>query len=255
MSRSLLLRPGASRDDLYLELRTDAKELARLRRVAGEWLRVAGARDDEVGELVLALNELAANAVEHAYGPHDGHFTVEGARTGTTVSMAVTDAGRWRERSRPSARGRGLSIARQLVDELEIDSTGGGDRGAIPPTFGGWDMTPLAEVQIQRDGTVVVARLSGEIDLSNVEPIRSALLDPVGQETDCLIIDLGATRYLDSTGVRMIFDVALLLHSHRQQLRLVVTDETIVRRVLVLTKLDQSVPFDPSVDAALAACE
>ena len=116
-------------------------------------------------------------------------------------------------------------------------------------------MTPLAEVQIERDGTVVVARLSGEIDLSNVEPVRSALLDPVGQETDCLILDLGETRYLDSTGVRMIFDVALLLHSRRQQLRLVVTDETIVRRVLVLTKLDQSVPFDPSVDAALAACE
>jgi anti-sigma regulatory factor (Ser/Thr protein kinase) len=122
----LLLRPGASRDDLYLELRTDAKELARLRRVAGEWLRAAGARDDEVGELVLALNELAANAVEHAYGPHDGHFTVQGARTGTTVSMAVTDAGRWRQRSRPSARGRGLVIARQLVDELEIDSTAEG---------------------------------------------------------------------------------------------------------------------------------
>lgn len=116
-------------------------------------------------------------------------------------------------------------------------------------------MTSLAEVQVQQTGSIVVTKLIGEVDLSNVEPVRSALLDPVGHETESVIIDLGDTRYLDSTGIRMLFDVAVRLHARRQRLRLVVSDETIVRRVLVLTKLDQSVPFDPSVDEALAACE
>jgi hypothetical protein len=34
----------------------------------------------------------------------------------------------------------------------------------------------------------------------------------------------------------------------------VVSDATIVRRVLVLTKLDQSVPFDTTVEDAVAHC-
>ena len=116
-------------------------------------------------------------------------------------------------------------------------------------------MTSMANIEVQRTGAVVVVRLVGEVDLSNVDSVREDLLDPVGHETESLIIDLGDTRYLDSTGIRMLFDIAVRLHARRQHLRLVVSDETIVRRVLVLTKLDQSVPFDRSVDAALAACE
>ena len=113
----------------------------------------------------------------------------------------------------------------------------------------------MAEVFVERTGPVVVVRLVGEVDLSNVETVRNALVESVAHETECLIIDLSATTYLDSTGVRLLFDLALRLHGRRQQLRVVVSDATIVRRVLVLTKLDQSVPFDTSIDAALAAVE
>ena len=68
-------------------------------------------------------------------------------------------------------------------------------------------------------------------------------------------VDLSETAYLDSAGVRLLFDLAVRLHAHGQQLRLVVSDATIVRRVLILTQLDQTVPFDASVESALTACE
>ena len=116
-------------------------------------------------------------------------------------------------------------------------------------------MTAMATIEVQQKGVVVLVRLVGEVDLSNVDIVRSDLLEPVGHETESLIIDLSDTQYLDSTGIRMLFDIAVRLHARRQRLRLVVSDETIVRRVLILTKLDQSVPFDRSVDAALAACK
>lgn len=115
-------------------------------------------------------------------------------------------------------------------------------------------MRPLAEVTLDRQGGVVVASLAGEVDLSNVADIRLALVEAVAQETECLVIDLSETTYLDSTGVRMLFDLAVRLQARRQDLRLVVPDATIVRRVLVLTKLDQSVHFDVSVADAVAAC-
>ncbi len=122
----LVVRPDSPSDDLRMELRTDATELARLRRVAGAWLRARGATTDQIAELLLALNEVAANAIEHAYGPGDGAFSVAGTMSGRSVTLLVTDSGHWRERPRPTGRGRGLGIARQLVDDLQIDSTDSG---------------------------------------------------------------------------------------------------------------------------------
>ncbi len=43
------------------------------------------------------------------------------------------------------------------------------------------------------------------------------------------------------------------LFSTGRSLRLVASDSTIVRSVLILTKLDDSVPIDPNLEAALAS--
>jgi hypothetical protein len=51
----------------------------------------------------------------------------------------------------------------------------------------------------------------------------------------------------------LLFELTQRLHARRRQLRIVVTDEALVRRVILLTKLDDQVPLDTSVDAALAA--
>lgn len=104
-------------------------------------------------------------------------------------------------------------------------------------------------------GSVVVARLVGEVDLSNVDAVERTVVDSITEETHWLIVDLSETVYLDSAGVRLLFDLAVRVQAHGQQLRLVVSDATIVRRVLLLTQLDQTVPFDASVESALTACK
>jgi anti-anti-sigma factor len=116
-------------------------------------------------------------------------------------------------------------------------------------------MKPLAEITIEDRGAVVVARLAGEVDLSNVDDIREQLVRAVSHDTEHLVLDLTPTQYLDSTGVRLLFEVAERLQGRRQQLRLVLDDEALVRRVVVLTQLDQRVPIDASVDAALSAVD
>jgi len=112
---------------------------------------------------------------------------------------------------------------------------------------------PLARVTLEPRGSSVVAHLEGEVDLSNVEDIRVVLVDAVESDTDCLILDLTDTVYLDSTGVRLLFDLAERLQSRRQQLRVVADDAALVRRVIVLTQLNQRVPLDATVDEAIAA--
>lgn len=114
-------------------------------------------------------------------------------------------------------------------------------------------MKPLAQVTLESRGATVVAHVEGEVDLSNVDDIRTRLVDAVSPETECLVLDLSKTSYLDSTGVRLLFELAERLQGRRQQLRLVVADEALVRRVIMLTQLDQRVPLDRTVDQALEA--
>jgi anti-anti-sigma factor len=116
-------------------------------------------------------------------------------------------------------------------------------------------MQPLAEVTVDDHGPAIVARLVGEVDLSNVDEIRERLVGAVDHDTETLIVDLTDTGYLDSTGVRLLFELAERLQGRRQQLRLVVADGALVRRVVVLTQLDQRVPIDATVDAALSAVQ
>jgi anti-anti-sigma factor len=112
----------------------------------------------------------------------------------------------------------------------------------------------LAEVTVTELAGVPVVRLDGEVDLSNIDEIRAAVFGPADEGHGCLVVDLTGTTYLDSTAVRLLFDLAVRLQARRRRLRLVVSDATIVRRVLVLTKLDESVPFDATVDDAVANC-
>jgi anti-sigma B factor antagonist len=114
-------------------------------------------------------------------------------------------------------------------------------------------VNPLARLVIDESGPLLIAHLQGEVDLSNVDEIRALLVAAVTHEVECVILDLRETTYLDSTGVRLLFELAERAHGRRQQLRLVVDDAALVRRVVALTQLDQRVPLDASVDQAVAA--
>jgi anti-anti-sigma factor len=114
-------------------------------------------------------------------------------------------------------------------------------------------LEPLAELELEEVDSTLVARLRGEIDLSNVEDLRARLVAAVSHDSESLVLDLTETTYLDSTGVRLLFELADRLQDRRQQLRLVVTDAALVRRVLVLTQLEGQVPIDATLADALAA--
>jgi anti-anti-sigma factor len=116
-------------------------------------------------------------------------------------------------------------------------------------------MNPLATVTVDRVSDVVVAHIDGEIDLSNVDEIRGVLVGAVDNEVLGLVVDLSETTYLDSTGIRLLFELVHRLQTRRRQLRLVVTDQALVRRVIVLTQLEDRVPIDFDVNCAVAALQ
>ncbi len=70
-------------------------------------------------------------------------------------------------------------------------------------------MSPLREHPVlgveARDGAVVI-RLAGEIDLYNVEDVRTALTEAIESEPRRVVIDLTAVEFVDSTALGSVHD-------------------------------------------------
>jgi anti-sigma B factor antagonist len=111
----------------------------------------------------------------------------------------------------------------------------------------------LAELELEERDGVQVARLTGELDLSNVADVADALTAAVSPEAAGLVVDMAGLRHIDSAGVRMLFDVRRRLAQHRQEVVLAVPERARIRDVLELTAVEMMLPVLEDLDAAVRA--
>ena len=102
-------------------------------------------------------------------------------------------------------------------------------------------------VQLRWIGGQAVVVLPAEIDASNADAVRQALLAEARRDRDGLIIDMSQTTFCDSAGVQAIIDT--YNHSPVTRLRLVAPA---VMRIFTLTGVDQLIPGYPTLQAALS---
>jgi len=114
-------------------------------------------------------------------------------------------------------------------------------------------MTELATVSIEPSGRTIVAHLRGEVDLSNARDLGARILEAVPNDACGLILDLAETRYLDSAGVRVVFDVAARLRHRGQELAIAAAPGTPVRRILELTEVAQVAKLHSDEASAVAS--
>jgi len=110
---------GAPESRISLELPAVPDELGNMRRAMRTWLAGLGAGDEECYDLLVATTEAAANAIEHAYGPVNASFRVDGALEGDEARIDIADNGRWRP-PRGTNRGRGTLLMQELTDGFEV---------------------------------------------------------------------------------------------------------------------------------------
>lgn len=113
-------------------------------------------------------------------------------------------------------------------------------------------MEELAQIQIDEMPQAVVARVTGEVDISNVGVAKRRITDAVASSSPGLVVDLSGTTYLDSSGVYLLFELARALEGRGQHLCVVAPAETPSTRVLVITGFDRIVPVTATVDEAVA---
>lgn len=113
-------------------------------------------------------------------------------------------------------------------------------------------MSDLARVEGERQGTICLVRVHGEIDLSNAHEVSSEISVVMGQEARRLVVDLSDITYLDSAGVALLLRLAERLRFRRRELHLVVPRGSPVRRVLDFTGLPRVIPLESRLEDALA---
>jgi anti-sigma regulatory factor (Ser/Thr protein kinase) len=109
-----------SAERLALKLPAEPHVLSPLRRTLRHWLEELGAGEDVAYDVLVAVTEAAANAIEHAYGPVDATFEFEAtAEPPGEVTLVIRDHGRWRP-PRGHNRGRGTLLMQEMMDHFEV---------------------------------------------------------------------------------------------------------------------------------------
>jgi anti-anti-sigma factor len=114
-------------------------------------------------------------------------------------------------------------------------------------------MSDLADSRFEvRDGQPV-AWITGEVDASNAERLGDRVYDSVSNQALGLVIELSDVTYIDSAGVRLLFDLAGRLERRQLALHFITADGSHVAEVLAIVALDQAATKHASVDDAVAA--
>lgn len=113
-------------------------------------------------------------------------------------------------------------------------------------------MRDLADLTIVRDGDVLLASLSGEIDLSNASDIERTIMDAVPNTAFGMLLDLSGVTYIDSAGVRLLLALADRFRWRGQELGLAVPEDSRIRRVLTMAGAEGALVLETTTDAARA---
>jgi serine/threonine-protein kinase RsbW len=108
----------------------DPEQLSVIRRQLSGWLAPLALTEDETADVVLAVDEAAANAVRHAYGPDEAGIVELTLWTETgTLCIEVVDHGSWRPPAeRPAEGGRGIPLMSHMSESVLIHFDDRGSR-------------------------------------------------------------------------------------------------------------------------------
>lgn len=122
--------PGLDSPPTRWELQFPAKadRLAEVRHRTQKWLAQCPLGEDQTYDVLLAIGEACANAIEHGHRGDGGTVRLRMEHEADGLRITVADHGRWKSPAPgpDPVRGRGMAIIRALVAEVEVIISAGG---------------------------------------------------------------------------------------------------------------------------------
>lgn len=111
------------------------------------------------------------------------------------------------------------------------------------------------DVNIEIEDGTLVARLTGEVDMSNIDAVRNVLAEAISNDALRAVIDLSETGYLDSAGINFFLELRERLRVRGQGLRLVVPEGSPVLPALEYAGVTDALRVSATVPEARAALD
>ncbi len=112
---------------------------------------------------------------------------------------------------------------------------------------------PLAYVRFERVDGIVIAILTGEVDMSNATSVRQQIAGSVTPEDDAVVADLSDLAFMDSAGLHAVVELGTVLEERRQQLLLCVPHASPMERAVEIIGLPRAVSVYSNRDEAMEA--
>lgn len=100
------------------------------------------------------------------------------------------------------------------------------------------------------DRTVV--RMAGDLDFASVGPVTDELERVLAESAESLVLDLSGVGFLDSAGVKLLYELHSVMRSRGMDVRVVVPPGNPIRRTLDLTGAHRTLPIQAGLDDAPA---
>jgi anti-sigma B factor antagonist len=111
------------------------------------------------------------------------------------------------------------------------------------------DMGDELSVTVRRERGVVIAEVTGDIDMSTVPGLRERLFG-LADSGQPVIVDLNRITFIDSAGLGVLIATARRAGEHGGSLHAVCSRPQ-TRKLLWLTGVDRRIPLTATVDGAL----
>jgi anti-sigma B factor antagonist len=259
-------------------LSSEARDLARLR----EWLRAEmaglGVERETRAALVLAVGELCANSIEHAYEGRSGqpiHVSIESFED--RLVLEVEDFGRAFDETRYVApdldalpdHGLGIHLVHRIADSVSVDTRrtrgtrwtlvkyrpghGPADRsiaarGDAPPARSG----EVMDIEVTRSAAITVVVPKGDLDMAAADQMKRVLSGLVNEGSVKLLVDLANVSYIDSSGMGALVATLKVARAAGGDLHLCALQDD-VRAIFEMTRLIKAITNHATRGEALAA--
>ncbi len=241
---------------LALKLSAEVNSAAACRAVVRGWLTNVGADRQDMSRLLHAVGELVANAIEHAYaGVTPGTVAVRADHRGGHVEFRISDDGQWRHHPPNRDRGRGLSLAAELVDQVCVLRSETGTTATVrhrlcrpamlladarapvvvPPTVALEMDEPL--LVLDQPAATATIGVHGRVDADTAPQLAMELGSRSHGGTLPLTVDLTGLTHLASAGVAVLYQ-ALARHAlHGTALTISAAPGSIAQHILALAAI------------------
>ena len=111
---------------------------------------------------------------------------------------------------------------------------------------------PDTSFPVEMVSGVPVMATPEEIDITNADGLRTALLEAAGHGPRGFVVDMSRTQFCDTAGLHPLVLAPKRASAQSREIRLVITGAAVLR-IFAVTGLDDVIPHFASLEEALAA--